>query len=135
MTDNLNPFDGGRNPFEGTPLGGDPHWFARPGRPHTARKAALWGLAGIAVESWLTYRHTGNVGKAARTAGASAASYPAFALFGLLFGFSFFFAFFVLLDAQFALSAVLFLVALSSLVGWIATQAWLRHRIIRIRNR
>jgi hypothetical protein len=61
------PTDGGtRNPFAGTPPGGQPHWFARPGSRgpfdgqvadaiHNTARAAAWSSV---FAAGVTYAHT-----------------------------------------------------------------------------
>jgi hypothetical protein len=112
------------NPFEGTPVGGTPHWFARGRQNHAVRNAALWG-AGVAAFSGLwAYRQTGDRDVALRAAGASGLYYLALMPFGLAWGFASFFCLGALIGGMFAFAAIMALVAFVGMFGFLAV---LRH--------
>jgi hypothetical protein len=67
---------GPRNPFAGTPVGGQPHWFARPGSQgpfngevadaiHDTARAAAWSSV---IAAGLTYAQTRDTQRAVRAA-------------------------------------------------------------------
>jgi hypothetical protein len=119
------PSDGANaNPFEGTPVGGARHWFARDGQSHAVRDAALWGAGVAAFTGLCAYRQTGDKGAALRAARASGLYYLALMPFGLAWGFASFFCLGMLLVGDVAFAAVLFLVATVGLIGFLAV---LRH--------
>ena len=119
------PSDGGSgNPFEATPVGGTPHWFARGSQNHAARDAALWGAGVAAFNGLWAYRQTGDKGVALRAAGAGGVFYLALMPFGLAWGFASFFCLGALIGGMFAFAAIMALVAFVGMFGFLAV---LRH--------
>jgi hypothetical protein len=119
------PSDGAyTGPFEGTPVGGTPHWFARGSQNHAVRNAALWGAGVAAFNGLWAYRQTGDRNVAYRVAGASGLYYLALMPFGLAWGFASFFCLGALIGGMFALAAIMALVAFVGMFGFLAV---LRH--------
>jgi hypothetical protein len=117
--------DGGStNPFEGTPVGGTPHWFARANQNHAVRNAALWGAGVAALNGLWAYRQAGDRALALRAAGASGLYYLALMPFGLAWGLASFFCLGALIGGMFAFAAIMALVAIVAMIGFLAV---LRH--------
>ena len=130
------PSDGAHaNPFEGTPVGGTPHWFARGSQNHAVRDAALWGAGVAAFNGLWAYRQTGDKGVALRAAGASGLYYLALMPFGLAWGFASFFCLGMLLVGDFGFAAILALVAAASLIGFLAVLRHFTRRLGRVVHR
>jgi hypothetical protein len=130
------PSDGANvNPFEGTPLGGSPHWFARGSQNHAVRNAALWGAGVSAFNGLWAYRRTGDKDVAIRAAGASALYYLALMPFGLAWGFASFFCLGALLGGMFAFAAIMALVAFVGMVGFLAVLRHFTRRMERVVQR
>ena len=128
--------DGGSgNPFEATPVGGTPHWFARGSQNHAVRDAALWGAGVAAFNGLWAYRQTGDKGVALRAAGASGLYYLAMMPLGLAWGFASFFCLGMLLGGDFGFAAVLFLIAIVSLIGFLAVLWHFTRRLARVVHR
>ena len=130
------PSDGARtNPFEGTPVGGTPHGFARGSRKHTVRDAALWGAGVAAFNALWAYRQTGDKGVALRAAGASGLYYVALMPFGLAWGFASFFCLGALIGGMFAFAAIMALVAIVAMFGFVAVLRHFTRRLERVVHR
>jgi hypothetical protein len=126
--------DDGKNPhpFDGTPVGGTPHWFARGSQNHAVRNAALWGAGVAAFNGLWAYRHTGDKGVALRAAGASGLYYLALMPFGLAWGFASFFCLGALIGGMFAFAAIMALVAIASMIGFLAVLRHFTRRLGRV---
>jgi len=130
------PSDGGSgNPFEATPVGGTPHWFARGSQNHAVRNAALWGAGVAAFNGLWAYRQTGDKGVACRAAGASGVYYLALMPFGLAWGFGAFFCLGALIGGMFAFAAIMALVAVVGMVGFLAVLRHFTRRLERVVRR
>jgi hypothetical protein len=127
------PSDGGNtNPFERTPVGGNPHWFARGTQNHAVRDAALWGAAVAAFNGLWAYRQTGDPNVALRAAGASGLCYLALMPFGLAWGFGSFFCLGALIGGMFAFAAIMALVAFVGMFGFLVVLKHFNRRLQRI---
>ena len=130
------PSDGGNtNPFEGTPVGGTPHWFARGSQNHAVRNAAMWGAGVAAFNGLWAYRQTGDNGVALRAAGASGLYYLALMPFGLAWGFASFFCLGALIGGMFAFAAIMALVAFVGMFGFLAVLRHFTRRMERLVHR
>jgi hypothetical protein len=124
------PSDAGHtNLFERTPVGGTPHWFARGSQNHAVRDAVLWGAGVAAFNGLWAYRQTGDKGVALRAAGASGLYYLALMPFGLAWGFASFFCLGALIGGMFIYAAIMALVAIVAMIGFLAV---LRHFTLRM---
>ena len=130
------PSDGAyTNPFEGTPVGGTPHWFARGSQNHAVRDAALWGAGVAAFNGLWAYRRTGDKDVAIRSAGASGLYYLALMPFGLAWGFASFFCLGALIGGMFAFAAIMALAAFVGMFGFLAVLRHFTRRLQRIVTR
>ena len=130
------PSDGAyTGPFEGTPVGGTPHWFARGSQNHAVRDAALWGAGVAAFNGLWAYRRTGDKDVAIRSAGASGLYYLALMPFGLAWGFASFFCVGALIGGMFAFAAIMALVAFVGMFGFLAVLRHFSHRMARLVQR
>ena len=130
------PSDGGSgNPFEATPVGGTPHWFARGSQNHAVRDAALWGAGVAAFTGLRAYRQTGDKDVALRAVGASGLYYLALMPFGLAWGFASFFCLGALIGGMFAFAAIMALVAMVGMFGFLAVLRHFNRRLQRIVTR
>jgi hypothetical protein len=130
------PSDGANgNPFEGTPVGGTPHWFARGSQNHAVRDAALWGAGVPAFNGLWAYRQTGDKDVAYRAAGASGLYYLGLMPFGLAWGFASFFCLGALIGGMFAFAAIMALVAVVAMFGFLAVLGHYTRRLGRLVHR
>jgi hypothetical protein len=130
------PSDGAHvNPFEGTPVGGSPHWFARGSQNHAVRNAVLWGAGVAAFNCLWAYRQTGDKGVALRAARASGLYYLVLMPFGLAWGFASFFCLGALIGGMLAFAAIMALVAIVGMLGFLAVLRQYTRRLERIVHR
>jgi hypothetical protein len=118
------PEAGHTNAFEGTPVGGSPHWFARGTNHHTVRNVAVGAAASAVLGGALAYHQTGDQQKAIQAAKLNLACYFALGPFILIWGFSTFFCLLALVAGDTGFAAVPALVAIGSLIGFLAV---IRH--------
>jgi len=115
------PFDGGNtNPFEGSPVGGNPHWFARGQNHHTVRNVALGAATSAVLGAAVAYHQTRDRQKAIQAAWMNLACYFALGPFVLAWGFASFFCLGALLAGDIGFAFVLGLVATLRGLGFFA---------------
>jgi hypothetical protein len=129
------PEAGHTNAFEGTPVGGRPHWFARGTNNHTVRNVALGAAASAVLGGALAYHQTGDQQKAMQAAKLNLACYFALGPFVLVFGFASFFCLLALVAGDVGFAAVLFLAATLALIGFLAVMRHFTHRLGRVVQR
>jgi hypothetical protein len=126
------PSDGSHaNPFEGTPLGGTPHWLARGQNHHTVRNVVLGAAASAVLGGAMTYHQTGDRQKAIQAAKLHLACYFALGPFILAIGFASFFCLDALMAGDFAFALVLGLIVVLSGLAFVCI---FRHFTRRLRS-
>jgi hypothetical protein len=123
------------NSFEGTPVGGDPHWFARGQEHHTLRNVAVGAATSAVLGGALAYGQTGDRQTAYLAAKLNLACYLVLGPFILAFGFATFFCLGELVAGDVGFAAVLALVATVSLIGFLAVIRHFTRRLGRVVQR